>query len=333
MRLTRAIERTRQRWQRPRCPEPPPDLKGRRVLLVYGFPRFGEVVLLAPLLQALHRAGAADPVQVVLRGAGAATLSALRVPVRPIDGEGPVREVKADVAVDLTHRADFDGHAWLAASGAAWTAGFVPAFDHPRARTLHQPVLDRRPWGLNHWIDSSMEPFAPFRLQPKLPLQMPPLPPRRDDGWPTGEGPRLLLVPGARDPDRRWPSWVFEALGRRHVQARRGRVLVVGAPSEASLVERVQRSVGRRCRRYLGGLTGLVERVRRADAVVSNDTGTMQVALTLGIPTVCLFSTMRPEVWGPHPKSTAPAWIVSGNRDGFDPSSLDDRLDAVLEAS
>jgi hypothetical protein len=42
---------------------------------------------------------------------------------------------------------------------------------------------------------------------------------------------------------------------------------------------------------------------------------------------------MRPEVWGPHPKSTAPAWIVSGNRDGFDPSSLDDRLDAVLEAS
>lgn len=298
------------------------------MLVVYAFPRLGEAMLLAPLLQALVDGGAAG-LQVAVRDAGRAVLKQLDLPLEAITRIE--RVVPADVAIDLTHRNDFAGRRWLQVSGAKIKLGFAALGEHRADVDLDGPVPDERHLGLEHWIDAIARPLKPLDLPPmrfRAPFR--PLPQRSDDGWPAGPGPRLLLVPGAMDPERRWPEACFVQVGRDHVKRRQGRCLVVGSPNESELLHRVRSAIGRRCRVYRGGIPGLVERVRRADAALSNDTGPLHVAWLAGIRTVGLYSTMAPYVWGPHPRAPTPSLIL---RRGPRPEEQMARAIAFLEST
>ena len=106
----------------------------------------------------------------------------------------------------------------------------------------------------------------------------------------TADAPFVLLHPGASDSRRRWPVAKFGAIGD-SLASQGFRVLVHGVASEAGLCKTVIAAM--RCpaidlsgRLSLGGLCGLLE---QASLLVSNDTGPLHLATSLGRPAVGIY--------------------------------------------
>ena len=127
----------------------------------------------------------------------------------------------------------------------------------------------------------------------------------------------VLVHPGASASSRAYPPERYAAV----VEELAGRsglpVLVTGGPDEEELARRVAGSAGI----PVGGETGfgsLAALVGRAEAVVTNNTGTTHVASALKRPVVTVFAgTNPPEQWGPwrvphrlltHPVPCAPCY-------------------------
>lgn len=110
-------------------------------------------------------------------------------------------------------------------------------------------------------------------------------------------GPWVGFVPGSNAPSRRWPAERFAGVAR--ALARRGaRVVVVGGPAERPVTARVAEAAPGAV--DAGGdtdLAGLAALLSLCDVVVSNDTGPMHLAASVGVPTVTL--------WGPSPPDEA----------------------------
>jgi ADP-heptose:LPS heptosyltransferase len=122
--------------------------------------------------------------------------------------------------------------------------------------------------------------------------------PRRAGANAAGEGPYVVLHPGAsvpaRAPSPAWSRTVVAALG-----ARGRRVVVTGGPDERELTARVAGAHAL----DLGGATdlaGLAEVLAGADAVVVGNTGPAHLAAAVGTPVVSLFAPVVPALrWRP----------------------------------
>lgn len=115
------------------------------------------------------------------------------------------------------------------------------------------------------------------------------------------EAPLLALGPGQNRELKRWPAERFAAIGRRWI-ADGGRVCVLGGPGERSLGSAIARSMGADAVNLCGAadLPTSAALLRRVDALVSNDTGTMHLAAAVGCPTVAVFSGWdRDGSWDP----------------------------------
>ncbi|MFH9613541.1 glycosyltransferase family 9 protein [Streptomyces pratensis] len=115
----------------------------------------------------------------------------------------------------------------------------------------------------------------------------------------TGNGPYVVLHPGASAPARAWsPERCADAV-RRLADAGH-RVVVTGGPDERELTRRVGGDValdlgGRTEPRVLAGV------LRNADVLVSGNTGPAHLAAAVGTPVVSLFSPVVPaDRWGPY---------------------------------
>ncbi|MEV6793323.1 glycosyltransferase family 9 protein [Streptomyces sp. NPDC051320] len=115
----------------------------------------------------------------------------------------------------------------------------------------------------------------------------------------TGNGPYVVVHPGASAPARAWsPDRCAEAVT---LLADAGfRVVVTGGPHEAALTRRVSGDAalnlgGRTDARKLAGI------LRTADVLVSGNTGPAHLAAAVGTPVVSLFSPVVPaDRWGPY---------------------------------
>ncbi|MFF6779811.1 glycosyltransferase family 9 protein [Streptomyces sp. NPDC012510] len=135
-------------------------------------------------------------------------------------------------------------------------------------------------------------------------------PPPGDDGRPrvlpppdtvalTGNGPYVVVHPGASAPARAWsPERCAEAVS---LLAEAGhRVVVTGGPDETGLTRRVSAGTavdlgGRTTPPTLAGVLSL------ADVVVSGNTGPAHLAAAVGTPVVSLFAPVVPaERWAPY---------------------------------
>ncbi len=120
----------------------------------------------------------------------------------------------------------------------------------------------------------------------------------------TGDGPLIGLFPGAEfGPSKRWPWRRFAELARQLRRRLAGaRILIVVGPSETWLGVRVHEESGHVHPLAgpdldLGRLAGLLAAL---DVLVTNDSGPMHLAASVGVPCVALF--------GPtDPRRTAPA--------------------------
>ena len=107
--------------------------------------------------------------------------------------------------------------------------------------------------------------------------------------------PFIVLNPGANRADKRWPADRFAAVARELTRqsATSLRVVITGAPSEADILEAVEKAASdvaliNLARRGVT-LASLKAVLRRAALLITNDTGPRHIAAAFGTPTITLF--------------------------------------------
>jgi lipopolysaccharide heptosyltransferase I len=111
-----------------------------------------------------------------------------------------------------------------------------------------------------------------------------------------------VIIPGSAQVSKCWPADRFAALADRLATEHGLAVLATGGKSESPMIEQIQ-SLAKRPIANLAGRTTLpelVEVLRRAKLVVSNDTGPGHIAAALGRPLVMMFSWSNPLRVGPY---------------------------------
>jgi heptosyltransferase I len=119
------------------------------------------------------------------------------------------------------------------------------------------------------------------------------------------EGDRLVAVnPMARWPTKLWEPQSFAALADR-LEGEGIRVIFTGGPSDGAALDEIVRSMARPPRRLDGktGLMTLAAVYRRAQVVVTTDSGPMHLAAAVGTPVVALFGPTAPWRTGPYGKT------------------------------
>lgn len=120
-------------------------------------------------------------------------------------------------------------------------------------------------------------------------------------------GERLLLInvnAGELCLERRWPADRFALLATALSDV--GRVLLVGSPGERAHVEGVRALVAAPAKERVVNAAGALSfgaflaLLRRADLVVTNDTGPMHLAAVLGAPVVSLWGPGEPATYEPR---------------------------------
>lgn len=165
-----------------------------------------------------------------------------------------------------------------------------------RVRLLADPVPASR-YGDHHRVNR-------YRILAQLPLLDPPRPhplrppaaavERWSEELDLGGGPLVGLFPGSNAPARRWEADRFAELAR--VLAGQGvRVAVLGGPGERGLTAAV--AAGSPGVVDLGGRTdlqGLAAVLSLCRLFVTNDTGPMHLAASVGTPTLTLWGSSSP---------------------------------------
>ena len=113
----------------------------------------------------------------------------------------------------------------------------------------------------------------------------------------------ILLQPGARWNNKRWPAEYFAELVRSLAEKFPGtRFAILGGSDDKNLGEIILQAAPGRCLNLCGAtsLPEMIEWVRRCDLMVTNDTGPMHVAAALGKPAIALFGPTEPRRTGPY---------------------------------
>jgi lipopolysaccharide heptosyltransferase I len=122
--------------------------------------------------------------------------------------------------------------------------------------------------------------------------------------WPEIKQRRwIILQPGARWLNKRWPADYFADLLRRLAAAYDGvNFAVMGGGEDQSLGEKIAEAQPSCCLDLTGKLSlpEMVEWIRSSELMVTNDTGPMHVAAALGKPVVALFGPTEPTRTGPY---------------------------------
>jgi len=114
--------------------------------------------------------------------------------------------------------------------------------------------------------------------------------------------PYAVIIPGSAQVSKCWPADRFAALADRLATEHRLLVVATGSKSESLMIEQIQ-SLAKHPIANLAGRTSLpelVEVLRGARLVVSNDTGPGHIAAALGRPLVMMFSWSNPLRVGPY---------------------------------
>ena len=115
--------------------------------------------------------------------------------------------------------------------------------------------------------------------------------------------PRVAVAVGARWLTKRWPVGAFAEVCNRLFRETGGTAVLVGAADDIGLsADLSSRLAGPRVD-YTGktGIAKMVAVLKRADAMLSNDTGPLHVAAALGVPCVAPYLCTKPVLHGPYP--------------------------------
>ncbi|MBI3881508.1 MAG: lipopolysaccharide heptosyltransferase II [Verrucomicrobia bacterium] len=216
-----------------------------------------------------------------------------------------IREMRAhrfDLVLDLQGLLRSGGFAWLA--GGARTIGVDDLREG--ARAFYDAAV-ARPGRLSHAVDwylavaraAGIPTDAAFEWLPERPVVEEVM----AEKWSIGAHRWVILNPGARWLNKRWPAEHFAAavclLAREFPNVR---FAILGGREDAPLAEQIAATLPERCLNLAGqtSLMEMVEWIRLAEVVVTNDTGPMHVAAALRKPLVGLFGPTEPRRTGPY---------------------------------
>jgi heptosyltransferase-1 len=120
------------------------------------------------------------------------------------------------------------------------------------------------------------------------------------------QGRWVMLLPGARWDNKRWPVEFFAQVVRQLAEENKDlNFAILGSGADRPLAENISRSKPDRCLDLTGrtSLPEMVEWLRCADLVIANDTGPLHVAAALGRPVVAIYGPSDPLHTGPHLQS------------------------------
>lgn len=111
-------------------------------------------------------------------------------------------------------------------------------------------------------------------------------------------GDYAVIVPGARWSTKVWPAERFGSVAA----GLPWRSVVVGSAADAEIAERVVASSGGKALSLTGrtDLPELVDLMRGAKMVISNDSGPMHIAAGFSVPVVAVYGPTSPEKTGPY---------------------------------
>jgi lipopolysaccharide heptosyltransferase I len=121
--------------------------------------------------------------------------------------------------------------------------------------------------------------------------------------WGLNRGRWIILQPGARWLNKRWPSAYFAEVVRQLASVRDDlRFAILGGADDTALGAAVAAAAPERCLDLTGKLSlpEMVECIRLAELMITNDTGPMHVAAAIGKPVVALFGPTEPRRTGPY---------------------------------
>jgi lipopolysaccharide heptosyltransferase II len=121
--------------------------------------------------------------------------------------------------------------------------------------------------------------------------------------WQVGQSHWIVINPGARWLNKRWPVEYFAELVKRlAAQNRERRFVILGGKEDRSLGEVIAPAEPQRCLDLTGqtSLPEMIEWIRLSELIVTNDTGPMHVAAALGKPVVAMFGPTNPNRTGPY---------------------------------
>jgi len=217
-----------------------------------------------------------------------------------------LREQKFDLVIDLQCLARSGAFAWIA------NGKFLIGLDEVRegARGFYDLAVPRKTFH-THAVDWYLSVLPPLGVPVHKNFTW--LPPRPQitvavkRKWPSTfnlqPSTLILLQPGARWENKRWPVNYFAGLVRRLAEKfPAARFAVLGNRDDQPLGEIISRAAPEHCLNLCGeiSLLEMIEWVRLCDLLVTNDTGPMHAAAALGKPLVALFGPTEPRRTGPY---------------------------------
>jgi len=116
------------------------------------------------------------------------------------------------------------------------------------------------------------------------------------------EGDRFVVInPGGNWDPKRWPKENFAKLADRLIADYNIKVVISGAKKDKKLAEEIEALMQKDVINLCGetDLKQLGALLKRANLVVSSDTGPMHIAVSVNAPTIALFGPTSPELTGP----------------------------------
>lgn len=124
------------------------------------------------------------------------------------------------------------------------------------------------------------------------------------------KGKILVAAPGAvYGPAKRWEASSYHEVCRYWIEAKKGRVLIVGGANEAETAEEVASGLNGASVLNLAGKTNMRELIyilKKSDMCISNDSGIMHLGSALNTKGVAVFGSTDPFATGPLSKN----WTV-----------------------
>jgi lipopolysaccharide heptosyltransferase I len=216
-----------------------------------------------------------------------------------------LREIRAhqfDLVIDLQSLLRSGVVAWLANGGC--TAGL----DDPRegARAFYDIAVPRANYHF-HAVDWYLSVLTVLGVPVHWNFQW--LPPRKPvaatirEKWPMGDARWIALQPGARWQNKRWPLEHFIQVVQQLSEAEADlRFVILGSAADAPLGQAIREAAGAHCLDLTGttSLPEMVEWIRAAHLLITNDTGPMHVAAALRKPLIALFGPTERRRTGPY---------------------------------
>ncbi len=212
-----------------------------------------------------------------------------------------MRQQNFDLVIDLQSLARSGAFAWLA------RGKFLIGLDDARegARGYYDVAVKRQSFH-THAVDWYLSVLPALGVPTNnnftwLP-ERPQVAATMKSKWKTEGRKWILLHPGARWLNKRWPAEKFAELVRLLSQKYPDtNFAVLGAAGDKAIGETICRA-SERCLNLCGetSLQEMIEWIRLGGLTISNDSGPMHVAAALGKPLVALFGPTEPRRTGPY---------------------------------